>query len=78
MTQKDQIQIRMDRVRKLLGCETDVEIEERLEINQPRMSRWRNVGFHKSTAALFDALLSKVDQLRKEILELKRNQSGSE
>ena len=57
---------RMDRIRKLLHCKTDVELAEYLETNQPQISRWRNTGFHRSTAKLLDSLLAIISKLKRE------------
>lgn len=66
--------LRMDRIRKLLDCETDVELAKALGTTQPRISRWRNVGFYKSTAELIDVLLTIINRQKKEIASLKKGE----
>ena len=63
---------RMDRIRKLLNCMTDVELAKYLATNQPQISRWRNIGFHRSTAKLLDRLLAIISKLKRESAGLKK------
>jgi hypothetical protein len=63
---------RMNRIRNLLQCKTDVELAQLLETNQPQISRWRNTGFPHSTAKLLDSLLAIVSKLKREVVGLKK------
>ena len=65
-------QKRIDRIRKLLGFRTDIELGAYLGAKQPQISRWRNTGFHATTSKLLDELLKIITQKQKEINRLKR------
>jgi hypothetical protein len=54
--------IRVDRIKKILGVETDVELAELCESYQSRVSSWRRKGFTKPFERLLDLLLDKYDQ----------------
>lgn len=65
-------QRRINRLKKLMGCNTDVEFAAFLKVNQPQVSRWKSVGFHESTAKIIDHLLSIIADQKKEIRMLKK------
>jgi transcriptional regulator with XRE-family HTH domain len=64
---------RVDRIRKLLGCKTDIDLAARLGTNQPQISRWRHKGLPPSTTALIDSLLGVITQLIREISLLRKS-----
>jgi hypothetical protein len=48
----------MDLISEIKICDNDSGLAQGLNIYQrPRVSRWRNGGFHDSTAEMSDALL---------------------
>ena len=65
-------QKRIDRIRKLLGIRTDIELGAHIGASQPQISRWRNTGFHVTTSKLLDELLKIISKKQKEINRLKR------
>jgi hypothetical protein len=53
---------RVDRIKKILGVETDADLARLFESHQPRVSYWRTKGFSKPIERLLDMLLDKYDQ----------------
>lgn len=63
---------RVKRIRRLLKFKSDTELADYLETKQPQISRWRNTGFHQTTANLIDTLLSIISELQKQLADAKR------
>jgi len=52
----------IDNINNALDCKNDSELAKKIGIDKSRVSRWRNVGFHKSTGALVVLLLEKIKE----------------
>ncbi len=63
---------RLNRIRKLLGLKTDVELADLIEAKQPQLSRWRKAGFSMSTGNLLDELVALISKLKREVTKLKK------
>jgi hypothetical protein len=62
----------VDRIKKLLDCESDSDLARRLETQQPQIARWRRGEFSKSMGKLVDYLLLIISRMRREINRLKK------
>lgn len=70
---------RIDKLRRLLGCKTDVELAKLLGSQQPQIARWRRGELRKSMVSLIDVLIGtvsgqkrEINRLKKELAELKK------
>lgn len=63
---------RVDRIKRLLECESDTELAARLGTQQPQIARWRKGNFSKSVAKLVDDMLLIISRLKREINKLKK------
>jgi hypothetical protein len=63
---------RVNRIKKLMDCQSDSELARRLETQQPQIARWRRGEFSKSMARLIDYLLLIISRLKREINKLKK------
>lgn len=63
---------RVERIKRLLDCESDSELARRLETQQPQIARWKRGEFSKSMARLVDYLLLIISRLKRETNELKK------
>lgn len=54
--------IRVDRIKKILGLDSDGELAGLCGAHASRVSGWRNNGFPMSTGKLLDALMDRYDQ----------------
>jgi transposase len=62
----------VDRIKRLLDCESDSDLARRLETQQPQIARWRRGEFSKSMGKLVDYLLLIISRMRREINELEK------
>jgi hypothetical protein len=53
---------RIDRIKKIIGVETDTELADFCGCHGPQVSLWRNRGFTKPIARLLDALMKNACQ----------------
>jgi hypothetical protein len=72
LTSKSENEKRVDRIRRLLGCKSDVELAKKLETQQPQISRWRRGELSKSMVRLIDELVSTIGALKREKNRLKK------
>lgn len=61
-SQLDENKRRIERIKKILGIEQDQELAAACDTQHPRVSYWKNKGFHKSTAKLWDLVLDAYDK----------------
>lgn len=72
MITKSEHENRIDKLRKLLGCKTDVELAKLLGSHQPQIARWRRGELRKSMASLIDVFNSTLSRHKREINRLKK------
>lgn len=72
MITKSEHEKRIDKLKRLLGCKTDVELAKLLGSQQPQIARWRRGELRKSMASLIDVLLGAVSKQKREINRLKK------
>ncbi len=53
---------RVEKLKALSGCKTDLELAEFFGTTQPQVSRWKRVGFDKSIRKIIDFLIDEVDR----------------
>jgi hypothetical protein len=53
---------RVDRIKKIIGVESDAELADFCGCHGPQVSLWRNRGFTKPIARLLDALIKNACQ----------------
>jgi hypothetical protein len=58
----EESEIRVERIKKILGFEHDVELARLCESRPKQISIWRNKGFTKSYERILDALMDRYDQ----------------
>ncbi|BBO86729.1 hypothetical protein DSCO28_72950 (plasmid) [Desulfosarcina ovata subsp. sediminis] len=63
---------RINKIRRILHVKTDAELSGKLNTNQPQISRWRRVGFARSTEALIDYLIGLIADLKSENRKLRK------
>lgn len=63
---------RVERIKRLLDCESDSELARLLETKQPQIARWKRGEFSNSMAKLVDLLFLIISRLKRETNKLKK------
>jgi hypothetical protein len=63
---------RVQRIKEMLGCQTDIELAERIKSHPPNITRWKKRGFYPIVANLIDEMIKVNLDLRQQITALSK------
>jgi hypothetical protein len=63
---------RVQRIKEMLGCQTDTELAERIKSHPPNITRWKRRGFYPIVANLIDEMIKVNLDLRQQITALSK------
>ena len=63
---------RLKKILQALRVKSGYQLAAKLNCSEPQVSRWRNLGFARSTQMLVDNLLFTIEELKRENRKLRK------